>query len=657
MVWLKNDLRLVDSRSVALALSATKASDVVVVRARDGTPSHVRPTPRRLAIEREHVDAMRPVLDAAGIRLVDASETTTIVPLAVSLGARQVISNIETSEDLGFASDLRVARELRSCGIEFLETNVDRLRRGSRPAEPQFVTGARDLPPLRFDSAPEPIAALKRYLARLPYANYRRDMWTPGPDATASSRLSIDVACGALSGDRIIHETGLRHESCDPRHRQAYAQYVARLQWRQSFVQMFEDNVAAFPWGRMREERPEDAAMMATWLAGETGYPLVDAAMRDVTANGWVNFRLRQVLSSFALDLLDLDLHLGRRGARRDLRRLLSRHPLAADRPAVGNDTGPWAEGDQSDQAGPRAGPDRIVRPLGPPLAEGHPRRLRLRTLAPSLLRRATPRRRLRNRLACRSGAPGPEECEEPMIEHHHLLVTGRTFGAPINRSERVMFDENEVAADEFAGATDRVLKALHDARYSQRIENGLPSLFPMDVDLPTISFDMPSGPPWNRDLTIDMADLLVHGMRDIRRVHLGLENEGLHPDVRKACIALVARTVAGGLFDPGGNDHATTTGMRQPWADPDLQLAVDLSNAWSSPALHVMDGFHPLSTVPIPVQSDATRSVTIHVDAFETSQRAGRALWTVMPTRIFIKEDEVPQGLDLLRMLAETDR
>jgi deoxyribodipyrimidine photolyase len=310
IVWIKNDLRLTDSRSVALALSTTPASDIVVVRAKDGSPSHVRPTERRLAIERDHVDAMRPILTAAGIRLIDASRSTTIVPLAASLGATRVISNIETSEDLGFASDLRVARELRSSGIEFVETNADRLQRGTRPGGGPFITGARDLPPLRFDRAPEPVTALKHYLSRLPHANYRRDMWLPGPDATASSRLSIDLACGALSGDRAIHETGLSHGSCDRRHRQAYAQYVARLQWRQSFVQMFETNVAAFPWGPMREERRDDRLMMAAWLAGETGFPLVDAAMRDVTANGWINFRLRQVLSSFALDLLDLDLHL-----------------------------------------------------------------------------------------------------------------------------------------------------------------------------------------------------------------------------------------------------------------------------------------------------------------------------------------------------------
>jgi hypothetical protein len=49
IVWIKNDLRLTDSRSVALALSTTPASDIVVVRAKDGSPSHVRPTERRLA--------------------------------------------------------------------------------------------------------------------------------------------------------------------------------------------------------------------------------------------------------------------------------------------------------------------------------------------------------------------------------------------------------------------------------------------------------------------------------------------------------------------------------------------------------------------------------------------------------------------------------
>jgi hypothetical protein len=200
IVWLKNDLRLVDSRSMALALSTSSPEDVVVARARDGTPGHVRPTARRLRIETERFEALRPILETAGVALLDASASEAIVPLAVRLGATRVISNIEVSEDVGYASDLAVARALRASGIEFVETGDQRIARGSRPAPDGFITSARDLAPLRFAGVPEPIADLRAYLDRLPSANYRRDMWTPGPDAQASSRLSIDVACGALSG-------------------------------------------------------------------------------------------------------------------------------------------------------------------------------------------------------------------------------------------------------------------------------------------------------------------------------------------------------------------------------------------------------------------------------------------------------------------------
>jgi len=311
LVWLKNDLRLIDSRSIAHALAERHRSEVVFVRPKDATPGHVPPTTRRMALEKARMNEMRGVVEAAGMRWIDASASTTIVPLAVSLGATTVVANTETSEDIGFASDRRVARELGAAGIRFAETPDSGIRRGrSRLVTPaDFVTGARDLPPLRFREAPEPLQALRAYLKRLPFAHYRRDMWLPGPDARASSRLSVDLACGALSGDRVIHETRALMRDCDPRSMPAYRQFVSRLEWRRSFVQTLEDSVGSFPWAPVREERPDDAAMTWAWLDGETGYPLVDAAMRDLAANGWINFRLRQVLCSFAIDLLDLDMH------------------------------------------------------------------------------------------------------------------------------------------------------------------------------------------------------------------------------------------------------------------------------------------------------------------------------------------------------------
>ena len=41
-------------------------------------------------------------------------------------------------------------------------------------------------------------------------------------------------------------------------------------------------------------------ALFAAWCAGETGYPMVDACMRSLKATGWLNFRMRAMLVSFA---------------------------------------------------------------------------------------------------------------------------------------------------------------------------------------------------------------------------------------------------------------------------------------------------------------------------------------------------------------------
>jgi deoxyribodipyrimidine photo-lyase len=43
-----------------------------------------------------------------------------------------------------------------------------------------------------------------------------------------------------------------------------------------------------------------DAARFAAWCEGRTGYPMVDACMRSLRATGWLNFRMRSMLVSFA---------------------------------------------------------------------------------------------------------------------------------------------------------------------------------------------------------------------------------------------------------------------------------------------------------------------------------------------------------------------
>jgi deoxyribodipyrimidine photo-lyase len=45
---------------------------------------------------------------------------------------------------------------------------------------------------------------------------------------------------------------------------------------------------------------PEDTRRFEAWCAGQTGYPMVDACMRSLVATGWLNFRMRAMLVSFA---------------------------------------------------------------------------------------------------------------------------------------------------------------------------------------------------------------------------------------------------------------------------------------------------------------------------------------------------------------------
>ena len=46
-------------------------------------------------------------------------------------------------------------------------------------------------------------------------------------------------------------------------------------------------------------EHTNNTSQLEAWKKGLTGYPLIDACMRAVTATGWINFRMRAMLVSF----------------------------------------------------------------------------------------------------------------------------------------------------------------------------------------------------------------------------------------------------------------------------------------------------------------------------------------------------------------------
>ncbi len=133
---------------------------------------------------------------------------------------------------------------------------------------------------------------------------YGADRDRPALDAT--SMLSPYLALGEISPARIWHATrGLDAPTGDLVH------FRKELAWREFCYHLhfhfpalpeknWNDKFDAFPW----QER-EEAFML--WTRGLTGYPIVDAGMRQLWRHGWMHNRVRMITASFLIKHLMID--------------------------------------------------------------------------------------------------------------------------------------------------------------------------------------------------------------------------------------------------------------------------------------------------------------------------------------------------------------
>ncbi|MCL7462428.1 FAD-binding domain-containing protein [Pseudomonas sp. NW5] len=134
------------------------------------------------------------------------------------------------------------------------------------------------------------------------------------PDAASQhgTRLSAHLAYGCLSLREVVQATRrVRQQASDPRWIRSLEAFLSRLYWHCHFMQKLEDQ-PDIEWRNLQRsldglrEDPPNPQRLAAWREGRTGYPLVDACMRSLTACGWLNFRMRALLMSFASYLLNL---------------------------------------------------------------------------------------------------------------------------------------------------------------------------------------------------------------------------------------------------------------------------------------------------------------------------------------------------------------
>jgi deoxyribodipyrimidine photo-lyase len=349
LVWLKRDLRLADHAPLSAAQGFGRALAVFIIE-----PAWLA-SPECDASHVEFALACVQAMRQQGLPvLVRQGEAVAVLEaLRRAHGVTHLLSHEETGPDWSWVRDKAVAAWCHAQGVgwaEVAQTGVVRrlrnhngwagrwqARMDAPPLRP--VTGlacpsglaVNTLPSLAELGMPphnkhlqaageqagrQTLDSFLRNRAR----DYRRSLSSPLTAEEGCSRLSPHLAFGTLSM-RTVHQAteariattlGASTQAGERAFAHALRGFAGRLRWHCHFMQKLEDEPAIEFRNFARSAdglRPGDVGVpmtaqdeerLAAWCEGRTGFPMVDACMRSLRATGWLNFRMRAMLVSFA---------------------------------------------------------------------------------------------------------------------------------------------------------------------------------------------------------------------------------------------------------------------------------------------------------------------------------------------------------------------
>ncbi|WP_321897632.1 cryptochrome/photolyase family protein [Paraburkholderia heleia] len=369
IVWFRDDLRLADQP--ALAQAAASGLPLICVWIHDPHACGERPAGGAARWWRhESLRAFEASLAARGGRLLllQGREAATLDALVTETGAQAVYWN----RRYGLAqreTDRVLKISLRERGVSVESFNGQLLKEPwtvlNRSGAPFQVFGAYWRACLRMGDPPQPEGEPERMIfqslpARVTQRASRLDalglaprapdwsgglraVWPAGeqaalerlhaflatgldayagerdePGDAATSRLSPYLAVGAISPRQVwaaLKAAQHAHGRGSARRAASAEKFASELGWREfchyqrfHYVDLATRNLRpafdAMPWRK-------DAAGLKAWQRGLTGYPLVDAGMRELWHTGWMHNRVRMVVASFLSKHLLVDWRAG----------------------------------------------------------------------------------------------------------------------------------------------------------------------------------------------------------------------------------------------------------------------------------------------------------------------------------------------------------
>ncbi len=166
-------------------------------------------------------------------------------------------------------------------------------------------------------------------------------------DLHGTSMLSPYLRFGMLSARQVVVAARQAIENASTKAARHGAEtWLNELIWREFYVSILYH----FPQVRQRSFRPEyndidwinDEQAFVAWTEGRTGYPVVDAAMRQLAQTGWMHNRARMIVASFLVKDLLIDWRWGERW--------FMQHLIDGD-PAANNGGWQWTAGTGTDAA------------------------------------------------------------------------------------------------------------------------------------------------------------------------------------------------------------------------------------------------------------------------------------------------------------------
>ena len=348
VVWFKRDLRIQDHTALQAALSQGATLALYVLE------PHLWEQPtaslRHWQLLREAVGNLAIELQRAGGELcvrVGAIEQV-LSELHLQFGSFHLHAHEETGEAWTYARDQRVAQWCSQHGVQFSEHRNFGVFRGLKDrdgwarrwrshmqahvapvTQPNWLSAVSTADwqtwqprvpgePIAITPGLDPQRQLDDFLQHRG-ERYHLEMSSPNTAPTACSRLSTLLATGRLSMRQVVQQTWATQaqvKSLAPEQKgtwpKALAAFQSRLHWHCHFIQKFESEPAIESQNMARScdglrENDFNEGHFEAWCKGETGFPFVDACMRYLNATGWINFRMRAMLVSFAS--YDLWLH------------------------------------------------------------------------------------------------------------------------------------------------------------------------------------------------------------------------------------------------------------------------------------------------------------------------------------------------------------